>query len=170
MVSLLSVSHLRPLFVISSMSQHLCLLTPDLYQLQLFPAIHFPLSSFQPLRAAHPSLCSQPAPSPHSFWTLQIAYGTTENSPVTFMHFPEDTLEQKSHSVGRVMPHTEVSPRPGPPDPTSCREHSPLPAAGSSPGLAWGFLWAEAWEEELGCGRPAVSSCQLNFSAASLPV
>ncbi|XP_058427508.1 medium-chain acyl-CoA ligase ACSF2, mitochondrial isoform X1 [Marmota monax] len=39
---------------------------------------------------------------------LVVVYGTTENSPVTFMNFPEDTLEQKAESVGRVMPHTEV--------------------------------------------------------------
>ncbi|KAM6164339.1 medium-chain acyl-CoA ligase ACSF2, mitochondrial [Rhynchocyon petersi] len=39
---------------------------------------------------------------------LVVAYGTTENSPVTFMNFPEDTVEQKAESVGRVMPHTEA--------------------------------------------------------------
>lgn len=39
---------------------------------------------------------------------LVIAYGTTENSPVTFTNFPNDTLEQKAHTVGRVMPHTEA--------------------------------------------------------------
>ncbi|XP_062966218.1 medium-chain acyl-CoA ligase ACSF2, mitochondrial isoform X2 [Cynocephalus volans] len=39
---------------------------------------------------------------------LVVAYGTTENSPVTFMSFPEDTLEQKAESVGRIMPHTEA--------------------------------------------------------------
>ncbi|KAM9597143.1 medium-chain acyl-CoA ligase ACSF2, mitochondrial [Trichechus inunguis] len=39
---------------------------------------------------------------------LVIAYGTTENSPVTFMNFPEDTVEKKAESVGRVMPHTEA--------------------------------------------------------------
>ncbi|XP_030664429.1 medium-chain acyl-CoA ligase ACSF2, mitochondrial-like, partial [Nomascus leucogenys] len=40
---------------------------------------------------------------------LVVAYGTTENSPVTFANFPEDTVEQKAESVGRVMPHTEGS-------------------------------------------------------------
>ncbi|XP_036912728.1 medium-chain acyl-CoA ligase ACSF2, mitochondrial [Sturnira hondurensis] len=39
---------------------------------------------------------------------LVIAYGTTENSPVTFLQFPEDTLQQKANTVGRVMPHTEA--------------------------------------------------------------
>uniref|UniRef100_A0A2I3GH45 Medium-chain acyl-CoA ligase ACSF2, mitochondrial n=1 Tax=Nomascus leucogenys TaxID=61853 RepID=A0A2I3GH45_NOMLE len=39
---------------------------------------------------------------------LVVAYGTTENSPVTFANFPEDTVEQKAESVGRVMPHTEA--------------------------------------------------------------
>lgn len=29
---------------------------------------------------------------------------------MTFMNYPEDTLEEKAESVGRVMPHTEVSP------------------------------------------------------------
>jgi hypothetical protein len=40
---------------------------------------------------------------------------------VTFMNFPEDTLEQKAGSVGRIMPHTEVSPRRMPSEPTSHR-------------------------------------------------
>ncbi|XP_003931321.1 medium-chain acyl-CoA ligase ACSF2, mitochondrial [Saimiri boliviensis] len=39
---------------------------------------------------------------------LTVAYGTTENSPVTFMCLPEDTVEQKAESVGRIMPHTEA--------------------------------------------------------------
>ncbi|XP_004608725.2 medium-chain acyl-CoA ligase ACSF2, mitochondrial [Sorex araneus] len=39
---------------------------------------------------------------------LVVAYGTTENSPVTFMTFAEDTTEQKAETVGRVMPHTEA--------------------------------------------------------------
>uniref|UniRef100_A0ABI8ACL9 Medium-chain acyl-CoA ligase ACSF2, mitochondrial n=1 Tax=Felis catus TaxID=9685 RepID=A0ABI8ACL9_FELCA len=39
---------------------------------------------------------------------IQVAYGTTENSPVTFMNFAEDTVEQKAESVGRIMPHTEA--------------------------------------------------------------
>uniref|UniRef100_A0A8C8ZZ43 Medium-chain acyl-CoA ligase ACSF2, mitochondrial n=1 Tax=Prolemur simus TaxID=1328070 RepID=A0A8C8ZZ43_PROSS len=39
---------------------------------------------------------------------LAVGYGTTENSPVTFMNFPDDTVEQKSESVGRIMPHTEA--------------------------------------------------------------
>uniref|UniRef100_A0A452UH28 Medium-chain acyl-CoA ligase ACSF2, mitochondrial n=1 Tax=Ursus maritimus TaxID=29073 RepID=A0A452UH28_URSMA len=39
---------------------------------------------------------------------LVVAYGTTENSPVTFMNFSEDTVEQKAESVGRIMSHTEA--------------------------------------------------------------
>ncbi|XP_065752654.1 medium-chain acyl-CoA ligase ACSF2, mitochondrial isoform X2 [Phocoena phocoena] len=39
---------------------------------------------------------------------LVVVYGSTENSPVTFMNFTEDTVEQKAESVGRVMPHTEA--------------------------------------------------------------
>ncbi|XP_070082396.1 medium-chain acyl-CoA ligase ACSF2, mitochondrial isoform X5 [Equus przewalskii] len=39
---------------------------------------------------------------------LVVAYGTTENSPVTFMNFAEDTVQEKAESVGRVMPHTEA--------------------------------------------------------------
>lgn len=38
---------------------------------------------------------------------------------MTFMNYPEDTLEQKAESVGRIMPHTEVSPRRMPPELTS---------------------------------------------------
>ncbi|XP_037348458.1 medium-chain acyl-CoA ligase ACSF2, mitochondrial isoform X2 [Talpa occidentalis] len=39
---------------------------------------------------------------------LVVAYGTTENSPVTFMNFAQDTLEHKAETVGRIMPHTEA--------------------------------------------------------------
>ncbi|XP_045840780.1 medium-chain acyl-CoA ligase ACSF2, mitochondrial isoform X1 [Meles meles] len=39
---------------------------------------------------------------------MVVAYGTTENSPVTFLNLPEDTVEQKTESVGRIMPHTEA--------------------------------------------------------------
>ncbi|XP_022413864.1 medium-chain acyl-CoA ligase ACSF2, mitochondrial isoform X1 [Delphinapterus leucas] len=39
---------------------------------------------------------------------LVVVYGSTENSPVTFMNFTEDTVEQKAESVGRIMPHTEA--------------------------------------------------------------
>lgn len=38
---------------------------------------------------------------------------------MTFMNFTEDTVERKAESVGRIMPHTEVSPSPSPSDPTS---------------------------------------------------
>lgn len=40
---------------------------------------------------------------------------------MTFMNYPEDTLEEKAESVGRVMPHTEVSPQQMPSEPTSHR-------------------------------------------------
>ncbi|XP_066560963.1 medium-chain acyl-CoA ligase ACSF2, mitochondrial isoform X2 [Amia ocellicauda] len=39
---------------------------------------------------------------------LTIGYGTTENSPVTFLCFPMDTLPRKLHTVGCVMNHTEA--------------------------------------------------------------
>lgn len=39
---------------------------------------------------------------------LVVGYGTTENSPVTFMNFAGDTVEQKAETVGRIMPHTEA--------------------------------------------------------------
>ncbi|KAM8813639.1 medium-chain acyl-CoA ligase ACSF2, mitochondrial [Rhynchonycteris naso] len=39
---------------------------------------------------------------------LTVIYGATENSPSTFMHFPDDTVEQKTQSVGRILPHTEA--------------------------------------------------------------
>ncbi|XP_072502760.1 medium-chain acyl-CoA ligase ACSF2, mitochondrial isoform X1 [Notamacropus eugenii] len=39
---------------------------------------------------------------------LTVAYGTTENSPVTFMNFHDDNIEKKTFTVGSVMPHTEA--------------------------------------------------------------
>lgn len=38
----------------------------------------------------------------------QIAYGTTENSPVTFCGFPVDNMERKTETVGCVTHHLEV--------------------------------------------------------------
>ncbi|KAM8946133.1 medium-chain acyl-CoA ligase ACSF2, mitochondrial isoform 2-T2 [Pelodytes ibericus] len=37
-----------------------------------------------------------------------IGYGTTENSPVTFMGFPHDDLQRKTETVGCILPHTEA--------------------------------------------------------------
>ena len=37
-----------------------------------------------------------------------VAYGTTENSPVTFMTKSTDSFENKTTTVGYVMPHTEA--------------------------------------------------------------
>lgn len=62
---------------------------------------------------------------------------------MTFMSFPEDTEEQKSQSVGRIMPHTEVSPPSVPNQEAQSLlpvETPSLPPAGSSPGLARPFL------------------------------
>uniref|UniRef100_A0A8C6Q219 Medium-chain acyl-CoA ligase ACSF2, mitochondrial n=1 Tax=Nothobranchius furzeri TaxID=105023 RepID=A0A8C6Q219_NOTFU len=42
------------------------------------------------------------------FLGLRILYGTTENSPVTFLGFPEDNEEMKINTVGCIMPHTEA--------------------------------------------------------------
>ncbi|XP_054834228.1 medium-chain acyl-CoA ligase ACSF2, mitochondrial [Eublepharis macularius] len=39
---------------------------------------------------------------------MVVGYGTTENSPVTFMGFPHDNVMQKTESVGCVLPHTEA--------------------------------------------------------------
>ncbi|NXM72378.1 ACSF2 synthetase, partial [Serilophus lunatus] len=39
---------------------------------------------------------------------LMVAYGTTENSPVTFMGFPKDSMDQKTKTVGYIFPHTEA--------------------------------------------------------------
>ncbi|KAM4597773.1 medium-chain acyl-CoA ligase ACSF2, mitochondrial-like [Polymixia lowei] len=39
---------------------------------------------------------------------MMIGYGTTENSPVTFLGFPLDEDERKVKSVGCVMNHTEA--------------------------------------------------------------
>ncbi|XP_066836358.1 medium-chain acyl-CoA ligase ACSF2, mitochondrial isoform X2 [Anser cygnoides] len=40
--------------------------------------------------------------------TEQVAYGTTENSPVTFMGFPNDSIDRKTKTVGYIFPHTEA--------------------------------------------------------------
>ncbi|XP_016158311.1 PREDICTED: acyl-CoA synthetase family member 2, mitochondrial [Ficedula albicollis] len=37
-----------------------------------------------------------------------VAYGTTENSPVTFMGFPSDSIERRTDTVGYIFPHTEA--------------------------------------------------------------
>ncbi|XP_062976306.1 medium-chain acyl-CoA ligase ACSF2, mitochondrial [Elgaria multicarinata webbii] len=39
---------------------------------------------------------------------IVVAYGTTENSPVTFMGFPQDNITQKTETVGCIFPHTEA--------------------------------------------------------------
>ncbi|NXN34128.1 ACSF2 synthetase, partial [Nycticryphes semicollaris] len=39
---------------------------------------------------------------------IVVAYGTTENSPVTFMGFPNDSLTRKTETVGCIFPHTEA--------------------------------------------------------------
>uniref|UniRef100_A0A669Q7W0 Medium-chain acyl-CoA ligase ACSF2, mitochondrial n=1 Tax=Phasianus colchicus TaxID=9054 RepID=A0A669Q7W0_PHACC len=38
----------------------------------------------------------------------QVAYGTTENSPVTFMGFPTDNFTRRTETVGSILPHTEA--------------------------------------------------------------
>ncbi|KFW09593.1 hypothetical protein N327_09090, partial [Fulmarus glacialis] len=39
---------------------------------------------------------------------IMVAYGTTENSPATFMGFPNDSITRKTETVGCVFPHTEA--------------------------------------------------------------
>ena len=39
---------------------------------------------------------------------VSIAYGMTETSPITFQTLPDDPLERRVSTVGRVMPRTEV--------------------------------------------------------------
>ncbi|XP_010001055.1 PREDICTED: acyl-CoA synthetase family member 2, mitochondrial [Chaetura pelagica] len=39
---------------------------------------------------------------------MVVAYGTTENSPVTFMGFPNDSITRKTETVGHIFPHTEA--------------------------------------------------------------
>ncbi|KGL78183.1 hypothetical protein N309_10526, partial [Tinamus guttatus] len=39
---------------------------------------------------------------------IVVAYGTTENSPVTFMGFPDDDFDKKTETVGCIFPHTEA--------------------------------------------------------------
>ncbi|XP_015266223.1 PREDICTED: acyl-CoA synthetase family member 2, mitochondrial [Gekko japonicus] len=43
-----------------------------------------------------------------NMWEMVVAYGTTENSPVTFMGFLQDDITQKTETVGCVLPHTEA--------------------------------------------------------------
>ncbi|XP_041861430.1 medium-chain acyl-CoA ligase ACSF2, mitochondrial-like [Melanotaenia boesemani] len=39
---------------------------------------------------------------------ITICYGTTENSPITFLGFPRDNEELKMNTVGCIMDHTEA--------------------------------------------------------------
>ena len=39
---------------------------------------------------------------------ITIAYGMTETSPVSFQSDPDDPLERRVSTVGRVQPHLEV--------------------------------------------------------------
>ncbi|KAG7334975.1 hypothetical protein KOW79_001571 [Hemibagrus wyckioides] len=39
---------------------------------------------------------------------ITVGYGTTENSPITFLGFPVDKLELKTDSAGYIMDHTEA--------------------------------------------------------------
>ncbi|XP_068605828.1 medium-chain acyl-CoA ligase ACSF2, mitochondrial-like [Brachionichthys hirsutus] len=39
---------------------------------------------------------------------ITIAYGTTENSPATFLGFPQDNEDLKLHTVGCILNHTEA--------------------------------------------------------------
>ncbi|XP_041634222.1 medium-chain acyl-CoA ligase ACSF2, mitochondrial-like [Cheilinus undulatus] len=39
---------------------------------------------------------------------IMLAYGTTENSPETFVGFPQDNEELKTDTTGCIMPHTEA--------------------------------------------------------------
>ncbi|XP_074703082.1 medium-chain acyl-CoA ligase ACSF2, mitochondrial isoform X1 [Strix aluco] len=39
---------------------------------------------------------------------MVVAYGTTENSPVTFMGLPSDTITRRIETVGCILPHTEA--------------------------------------------------------------
>nr|XP_056718347.1 medium-chain acyl-CoA ligase ACSF2, mitochondrial [Euleptes europaea] len=39
---------------------------------------------------------------------MVVGYGTTENSPVTFMGFPQDNIRRKTETVGCILPHTEA--------------------------------------------------------------
>ncbi|KAM6904545.1 medium-chain acyl-CoA ligase ACSF2, mitochondrial-like [Xenentodon cancila] len=39
---------------------------------------------------------------------ITVIYGTTENSPATFMGFPQDNEELKINTVGCIMAHTEA--------------------------------------------------------------
>ncbi|XP_040919123.1 medium-chain acyl-CoA ligase ACSF2, mitochondrial-like [Toxotes jaculatrix] len=56
---------------------------------------------------------------------IMICYGTTENSPITFLGFPQDSEELKINTVGCIMSHTEAKVL----DPTT-GETVPLGASG----------------------------------------
>ncbi|XP_031416732.1 medium-chain acyl-CoA ligase ACSF2, mitochondrial isoform X2 [Clupea harengus] len=56
---------------------------------------------------------------------LSIGYGTTENSPVTFVGFSIDSMERRTETVGCIAPHTEAKVV----DPTS-RQLVPLGSQG----------------------------------------
>ena len=45
----------------------------------------------------------------HCFVICQICYGTTENSPVTFQSFVDDSLERRVTTIGTPGAHIEVS-------------------------------------------------------------
>lgn len=68
------------------------------------------LCMFRLCTIQYSSSCSMlyPSPPPDYLCDLQIAYGTTENSPVTFMPHPRDTMERRTHNCGYIMDHTQV--------------------------------------------------------------
>jgi len=41
-------------------------------------------------------------------YIIQVAYGSTESSPVVFLTFPDDSIEKRCGSIGAALDHTEA--------------------------------------------------------------
>ena len=60
---------------------------------------------------------------------VTICYGMTETSPVSTQTRPDDDLERRSSTVGRVHPHLEVKIIDPATGPDRCRAASPVRSA-----------------------------------------
>jgi fatty-acyl-CoA synthase len=83
-----------------------------------------------------------------------IVYGMTETAPVTFMSRPDDSLERRVSTVGRVMPHIEakiVDPSTGAVQPCGVpgeictRGYALMPGYWENPAATEAAIDAEGW-------------------------
>src|SRR5262249_49252067 len=83
-----------------------------------------------------------------------IAYGMTETAPVTFMSRPEDTVQRRVSTVGKVMPHIEakiVDPATGQVQPVGVpgevctRGYALMPGYWEDPASTNGAIDEEGW-------------------------